>query len=406
MITDLKNLYEGKPDRRGRSTWVDKYLDDIEEAAEHAETACYALIVRNKKCYDSRKQLEMDSIIVQSPLLKVALGQILKDYPGITTTLDRLTFEAPFKPFIHRWSKLVDVLKNEKNEETKEHLNLLYRTMEAELKDDLKARDDYVLNKQDCAFRLKSGSYVETRCGNAFALDCEKVDWDGENFGLASTRLLIFTFQGTTPITKLSAFPLEYHRDLTRNSLKEVEHLNGFQATVTNTTMELPSWGPVKYNVDSRIMIDTYAWNRFNPNRQVSLSGLGKPMNADSYNDDAEDYDDDGEYTDCGDDDYHDGDLQPGEPNTQVSLTKDQLLLVNEIKWNEPDFDSLVLPSDPKALILALTESQRNLLQGKGKGMILLLQASNRRGRSGELIHDERGRSRGGDEQPVQRHPS
>lgn len=28
--------------------------------------------------------------------------------------------------------------------------------------------------------------------------------------------------------------------------------------------------------LDSRIIIDTYAWNRFNPNRQVSLSALGK----------------------------------------------------------------------------------------------------------------------------------
>ena len=52
MITDVKNLYEGKPDDSGRSTWVDKYPDDIEEAAENAETAKFALLVRNKKCYD------------------------------------------------------------------------------------------------------------------------------------------------------------------------------------------------------------------------------------------------------------------------------------------------------------------------------------------------------------------
>lgn len=184
MISDVKNLYEGKPDSRGRSTWVDKYPKDIEEAAENAETARYALLIRNKKCYDGRKKLQMDSIIVQSPLLKLALGQILKDYPGITTTLDRLTFKAPFKPFVHRWSKLVAALKDEEDEETKQHLDLLHRTMEAELKDDLTARDDYILNKvitwdtawmifepgtvvfgqddkQDCAFRLKSGSYVE-----------------------------------------------------------------------------------------------------------------------------------------------------------------------------------------------------------------------------------------------------
>lgn len=283
MITNVKNLYEGKPDSRGRSTWVDKYPDDIEEAAENAETARYALLIRNKKCYDGRKTLQMDSIIVQSPLLKVALGQVLKDYPGVTTALDRLTFKAPFKPFIHRWSKLVDALKDEKDDETKDHLDLLYRTMEAELKDDLKARDDYILNKvitwdtawmifepgtvvfgqddkQDCAFRLKSGSYVETRCGNAFALECEKIDWDGESFGFASTRLLIYTFQGTTPITKLSAFPLEYHRDLTKIKKELVERgraferLSGYHYKHYNgVAVGQGMWGPVKYNVSHTI---------------------------------------------------------------------------------------------------------------------------------------------------------
>ena len=74
MISDVKNLYEGKPDSRGRSTWVDEYPDDLEEAAENAETARYALLIRNKKSYDGRKKLDMDSVIVQSPLLKKALG--------------------------------------------------------------------------------------------------------------------------------------------------------------------------------------------------------------------------------------------------------------------------------------------------------------------------------------------
>lgn len=85
-----------------------------------------------------------------------------------------------------------------------------------------------------------------------------------------------------------------------------------------------------------------------------------------------------------------------------TSLTKDQLLLcgstlkgyslrnkkwldfsinsVKEIKYNDDAFDSLVLPEDHKELILALTESQvanketfDDVIQGKGKGMIMLL---------------------------------
>ena len=156
--------------------------------------------------------------------------------------------------------------------------------------------------------------------------------------------------------------------------------------------------------MDSRIIIDTYAWNRFNPNRQVSLSGLGKTRGRAAYNDD-EDYDDDddNEDTDYGDDDYDDDtELPAGELKARASLTKDQLLLcsaslrgyslrnkkwlqfsincVSEIKWNDSAFESLVLPKDHKELILALTESQvqnkesfDDVIQGKGKGMIMLL---------------------------------
>ena len=53
---------------------------------------------------------------------------------------------------------------------------------------------------------------------------------------------------------------------------------------------------------------------------------------------------------------------------------------VKDIKYNEGAFDSLVLPEDHKELILALTESQvankekfDDVIQGKGKGMIMLL---------------------------------
>ena len=278
-ISDAKNLYESKPDEHGQSTWVDKYPDDIEEAAENAETARYALLIRNKKSYDGRKKLQMHSIVVQSPLLKLALGGILKDYPGITTTLDRLTFDAPFKPFVHRWSNLVDALKDEKDEKTKDHLELLHRIMEAELKDDLKARDDFIVNKvitwdtawmifepgtivfsrngkQDRAFRLKSGSNVETRYGEAYALDCEQIDWDGETFGFASNRLHINAYQGTSPITQLSAYPLKYHPDLdkVKNELVErgraFERLSGYHYKhYKGVAAGQGAWGPVKYSV-------------------------------------------------------------------------------------------------------------------------------------------------------------
>ena len=143
-------------------------------------------------------------------------------------------------------------MEDEEDEETRDHLDLLYRTMETELKDDLKARDDFVVNKvitwdtlwmifepgtivfgenekQGCAFRLQSGSYVENKCGDAFALVCEKIDWDGENFGFASNTLCIYKFQGTRRITQLWVYPLEYHRDLTKVKSELIERGRAFE---------------------------------------------------------------------------------------------------------------------------------------------------------------------------------
>ena len=82
MECDIKNLYQ-KEDERGRFTWTDKYPENLDEAAENEITARYAILVRNKKSFDSRKKLEIDSIVVQSPLLKNVLSKVLKDYPGM-----------------------------------------------------------------------------------------------------------------------------------------------------------------------------------------------------------------------------------------------------------------------------------------------------------------------------------
>ena len=229
------------------------------------------------------------------------------------------------------------------------------------------------------------------------------MDWDGENFGLGSQTSQIYGFQGTKPITQLSAYPLEYHSSMykIRERLiqrgKTFQRLHGYHyKAYQGVAIGQGTWGPVKYNVNSRIVIDTYAWNRFQPNRQVRLSILNeKPPKLCRDRDDSEE-----EYN--SDDEYEDEAVGGSNAEHLTSLTTDQLLLcspslygyslknkkwlqffvdnVTEIQWNEGAFESLVLPQDHKELILALAESQiqhketfDDVIQGKGKGMIMLL---------------------------------
>ena len=279
MISEVKNLYQGKRDDNGQRPWVETYPDDLDAPAENAQTARFALLIRNLKCYDGRRKLQIESIIIQSPLLREALGPILCDYPGITTGLDRMTFTPPFEPFVHRWTRLRTAVAAEKDSETKAHLDLLYHVLEEELRNEIKARDDLIAhgvikfdyawmlfepgcivystkNGEPCAVKLQSGHYGENDCGRYYSLSCQHVDWNGEIFGYGRSMLTIGEFVGTKPITQLTAFPLSFHPKgkevraaLTKRG-STFESLAGYQyKAYQGIAIGEGPWGPVKYNV-------------------------------------------------------------------------------------------------------------------------------------------------------------
>lgn len=239
MRCDIKNLYQTKADEDGHRDWTENYPDYIEEPAENSETLCYALLVRNRKSNDSHKKLEIDSIVVQSPILKRILGTVLKDYPGITTGLDRLEFEAPFEPFVHRWEQLEKARQAEQEPEAKIHLDLLWSTLELQLRDTLERKADHVAHGvitikhiwtifepgclifmiddgRERLLRFTNGSF---NAGDDYELECEYIDWDGERFGLEYESITISNFKGTASIEGLRAFPVEYHPS--RSNLEE-----------------------------------------------------------------------------------------------------------------------------------------------------------------------------------------
>jgi hypothetical protein len=242
-VTEVKNIYRSAKDPDGEWQWVDECPDDIKEAAENDETEKVALVVRNKKSTDSRKKLEADSIIIQSPWLKKALSEILKDYPGVTCELHRLIFHAPFAPFVHRWKELTAYMDRPDLEaKTKEHLDLLLSVLKVQVGDVVQEYNDYVLNGVSTfdslwtifqpgsvvlskfkgplsAFELESTAYLETECGRFLRVQFDCVDWDGMKFGRYPERIAIPEFLGTRRITTLDVFPISFCE--TQEEIKE-----------------------------------------------------------------------------------------------------------------------------------------------------------------------------------------
>ncbi len=236
-ISATKNLFQSTKDDDDNWTWTDKYPEDAEEAAENEETLKFAVIVRSVKSNDSRKKLEAHSIIVQSPWLKTALGEILRDYPGVACELSRLIFEAPFNPFVHRWAEFIAYMKRtDLDTTTKEHLDVLHGILVYEIGDLVKAFEDYVLKGVISyehlwmifqpggtivsaykgplsAFEIDETEYMATQCGKFLRLKADCVDYDGKNFGRYTEQIDVPQFVGTKKISSLKAFPLSFHED-------------------------------------------------------------------------------------------------------------------------------------------------------------------------------------------------
>jgi hypothetical protein len=243
MKSGLKNLYSGKEDKKGRYQWQDTIPEDIGDPAENAETAKWALIVRNIKVYnDPQRVMAIHSIVVQSPLLKKLLTGVVKNYPGITVGLNRLEFSGRFEPLIHRWAELQEAIEalgdeTEDDRTTKTHADLLLDILVKEFKplideaQDMKSKrvmtyehlwtlfqpGAIVFARQDgqeTAMTLSESKYgVDAKGAPCFWLTCKYVDWDGSKWGTNKLNLSIPLYYGTRHITQLRVFPLEYHSD-------------------------------------------------------------------------------------------------------------------------------------------------------------------------------------------------
>jgi hypothetical protein len=255
MRCESKRLYEKKSEY-GDIDWVEEIPADVKARNEAALTdskrSSFALILHTQ--FDNGKG-KLHSIVVQSPLIKEALKDILRDYPGIFLGKDPLTFEAPFRPIVHRWKALEDACGQDVETEIGRHLKLFKSTLESELQETFSVMRDFatqgaiefeqlwtifapgslvasVKEEIQCAFKVtKTKEYMSRSEGRKyFIIYCYYIDWDGTRFGRAPEMLVIPEFEGNASPSDLLVYPLENHPK--KNSLMAmlIERGKRFQA--------------------------------------------------------------------------------------------------------------------------------------------------------------------------------
>ncbi|KAJ5205938.1 ATPase AAA-type core [Penicillium cf. griseofulvum] len=397
-LCDFRTLYQTEPDAYGKHSWVKEPPLDLPEPVEDAESAQYALLVRKQKCYDGRRSLSIHSIAVQSERLKEFLKQALKNYPGVTPTLQRLEFKSPFRPFVHRWEAITKFRVEEQDPTTKAHVELFYRIMDEELRDVIDRKKDLIakgvithdlawtiLEPQDVVLSSSGGlrAYSLTHESEAGLSETEYftvqyVDFDGSKFGYVSTGFEIPKFAGTLPITSLPIFPLKYHpeKDMVKDLLaargEKWEKYKGYHFKSyekASTSMDPESRDnnlrDTKHFVKSRVIIDAEGYKL--SGRMRALSRFDEQIG--------------------------------GELDNAQRLIATPILYgysldyrqwdsfhvdgLKDIEWDEQAFDSLVLPREQRGLkevILAVAKAHSNkvdafddVVRGKGHGFIIQL---------------------------------
>ncbi|EME46782.1 hypothetical protein DOTSEDRAFT_125767 [Dothistroma septosporum NZE10] len=468
MRSTTQQLYSGKEDKRGRFQWQTEIPEDVGEPVEDAESEKWALVVRKVRVYgDPKKTLAMHSVLVQSPLLKELLENVLSDYPGVTVTLKRLEFSGRFEPLIHRWPQLKSAVGElrQKQQEGDTDVCLGERIMHAELLDSLLTKEfadiheavgDMTKNgvttyehlwvlfqpgaivyskqdNQDRALLLQSSKYgVDRNQQKVLWLTCRYVDFDGTSFGTQKLNLSIAEFDGVCPIDSLAAFPIEHHSSAEKLKAKLMErggkieelagshyrNYNGVGWKLNSMAQKEPT------TVKGRIVVDTFGFNRFNPDQAIYLTPLharenpaaapasGSSMPAAGMANtfirvtrslentgrlpvNINDYDDGGMPADG----FFD---HEAESKTRAPLSEEHKILciplvrgyalrekvwlnffvnsVQDITFSEKAFEALVLPANQKELLLGFSKTNQSednqfddVIAGKGKGIIVLL---------------------------------
>lgn len=419
MQAELKHL-ERRWTKKGRG-YITEPKDD--EDISNDKTNWYekfALCVTRQ--YDMQnKYIQRTTLQINSQVLKDILKDVIGHYPGQSFHTSDIAIDFPAQCLYHYRPELKAALADlEPDSEDAGHLSLLLQFIEEHFADEIKDGDNlrekglvsyghlWTIFKpgqlvyatrggQPCAFTLQSYQYV---CGDCpgLRLQVEFVDYDGEDFGTRQSALLIPQFQGARPIASLNALPLAMHADV--ESITRLLTVRG-RMWESLTGQNFRQYKGVamdarqnRYNIDSRVMLDTATFHRIEANNAFEVSPFPKIGG--------------GKRKQSSDDDYDEWGLVVGDLTTATlaRLTDEQCLLaspltrgysftekkfldfyvqgVSPIDWNTRCFEQLVLPDDQKELVQALVSehTQRttnpnsgfdDIVKGKGQGLILVL---------------------------------
>ncbi len=122
--------------------------------------------------------------------------------------------------------------------------------------------------------RYNFGEEKKTMAGAKYwSLDCSYLDFNGEDLGLFPLELKIAKFPGAKRINALTAFPLQYHAEVTKVRAdllgcgrKFMNLRSGHHRYCNGSAFYMRDGERVEVRIDGRIMVDAACFRKMNPN--------------------------------------------------------------------------------------------------------------------------------------------
>lgn len=237
MKDEPKRLYP-RQDGYGGVEWVDEIPAKVMDQAYGYGDAWkeYAILLRTDL---SAGEHRLNSIVIQSPLLKMKVNALLGEYPSFYIGEGKdAVIEKPFIPFVHCWESFISACENETETATQEHMKILRAALEPELRETFSIIEkfkvhgmirfdqlwmifppgSFVFSERNGIERIYKLRRTELRketmfTSKYFLLHSYYIDWDGSMFGHALDIDGIETFEGSKKFTDLGIYPLDVHAE-------------------------------------------------------------------------------------------------------------------------------------------------------------------------------------------------
>ncbi|KAK5086788.1 hypothetical protein LTR05_003956 [Lithohypha guttulata] len=403
MQAELKNL-EKRWTKKGHS-YIAEPKDDDEVPEETVNWYQKFALCVTRTLDRSNEHVQKTSLQINSPSLKKLLKEVIGTYPGISFMTTDITIDFPCQCLFHYRQELVDKLHKvnttDPDGELARHLPILLAFLEAEFAETIAETTNLTpqgLTTYEHMWTLfRPGVKLFTR------VRVEFIDYDGDDFGTRSTCLYIPQYRGTVPVNALNVFPLARHPNALAISKTVIARGKKWEEVQSKGQAFMDYQGvalncgcpPSRYNVESRVMIDTATFHRIEADEAFSVSALplseAQKAKATLLQNDPEVL-----RVTKGNKDILLVDREPLTDEQRLMATPmcrgfsftEKVFLeffvdaLSPIEWNTSCFDQLVLPSSQKELVQALVAEHTarhensqfdDIVKNKGLGLILVL---------------------------------